>query len=87
MPVSACTIAARSRSFARSSDAARPRISPRFGAGNRDQPSAAAAAASTARVASAAEPRVTDATTRSSIGERFSNVCPPTDATSPSSIQ
>ena len=87
LPVSVCTIAASSRSFARSSPAARPRISPRFGAGVRDHPSAAAAAASTARATSAIDPRATRATTRSSIGDRFSNVSPLDEAAVASLIQ
>src|SRR5437870_3970167 len=87
LPVSVCTISASSRSFARRSAAARPRMSPRFGAGVRDHASAAAAAASTARATSAVDPRATRATTRSSIGDRFSNVSPLDEATVESFIQ
>jgi hypothetical protein len=86
-PVSVWTISPNSRSLARSSAAARPRISPRRGAGSRPHGSAAAAALATARSTSAAAPRATLATTRSSIGQRFSNTSPFADATSASSIQ
>ena len=73
--------------FARNREAARPRISPRFGAGIRAQPSAAHAAASTARATSAAFPRVTRETMRSSIGERLSSAAPVDAAISASFIQ
>ena len=87
LPVSRWMISAKARSLVRSRAAARPRISPRLGGGTRLHDGAVSAAASIARATSAALPRATAATTRSSIGLRLSNVAVPTPGTSSSFSQ